>query len=180
MERNNWLFRRSSCAADDLGYKVADHRHQFLASARSQVGRASAGRGVDCWRPPGLGANKINVDASIKKGLEGVIDVDSAEALAVLQGLEFARQNRVDDVVVESDSQTAVFALNQRKNDLSYFGWIIRDIGRVSATFERVSFVWIRRGANSVAHKLAFSAFARSSSFFSYHIPTPVVGDVEA
>ncbi|KAL8462454.1 hypothetical protein ACS0TY_033466 [Phlomoides rotata] len=33
-ERNNWLFRMSSCSADDLGYKVADHRHRFLASKR--------------------------------------------------------------------------------------------------------------------------------------------------
>ncbi|KAL8475516.1 hypothetical protein ACS0TY_028246 [Phlomoides rotata] len=26
-ERNNWLFRKLFCSADDLGYKVSDHRH---------------------------------------------------------------------------------------------------------------------------------------------------------
>ncbi|KAL8500898.1 hypothetical protein ACS0TY_020473 [Phlomoides rotata] len=148
-----------------------------------------------------MGFYKLNVDASIKKGIcssfagvlrndkgeiawcfskwqEGVIDVDSAEALAVLHGLELARQHGIEEVEVEFDSQTVVFALNSSKNDLSYYGRIIEDIRRSSLAFERISFAWIRREANIVAHKLAFSAFARDPSFFSLHIPTPFGGDV--
>ncbi|KAL8503830.1 hypothetical protein ACS0TY_022523 [Phlomoides rotata] len=146
---NNCLFSKISCSADDLGYKVADHRLCFLASARLQMGRGTAGCGVDRWLPPEPGVCKLNVDASIKRGLgssfAGVLRNNSGEVVWCLSkwqegGLEIARQNGVGDVVVESDSQTVVFALNLRKNDLSYFGRIIQDIEGTSAAFERCCF----------------------------------------
>ncbi|KAL8550258.1 hypothetical protein ACS0TY_008905 [Phlomoides rotata] len=147
------------------------------------------------WKPPVQGCIKVNTDASVINGLEtgiggvardhhglaiwcfmetksGELDVDSAEALAVLRATKRALELNVRILEVETDSQTLYMALQNPKVDLSFFGQIVRDILALRSFFERLSFSWIRRVGNSVAHSLAVLTRTIDGPFFSLSLPT--------
>ncbi|KAL8550708.1 hypothetical protein ACS0TY_009203 [Phlomoides rotata] len=100
--------------------------------------------------------------------------------MAIRQGLEFAVEQGVRDVVVETDSQLVVRALLKPKHDLTHFGRLIRSILEVATCFDRVTYSWIRRTGNLVAHKLAMLALSSDSEFFYSHVPDVIAATVEA
>ncbi|KAL8457911.1 hypothetical protein ACS0TY_035682 [Phlomoides rotata] len=140
------------------------------------------------WFPPPVGSIKVNTDASIVAGMEvgiggvardehglacwcftekliGDLDVDSAEAMAVLHAVRWAKDQNVRSLILETDSQLIFKALQVPKPDLSFFGAIVREI------LSLVSFSWIRRVGNSVAHSLASLARTIDASLFSVSLP---------
>ncbi|KAL8469498.1 hypothetical protein ACS0TY_032370 [Phlomoides rotata] len=78
----------------------------------------------------------------------GGILVEVAEALALRQGLEYAIEQGVRDIVVETDSQVVIRALLSPKHDLTHFGRLIRSILEVATLFDRVTYSWVRRTGN--------------------------------
>ncbi|XP_074305989.1 uncharacterized protein LOC141641217 [Silene latifolia] len=145
---------------------------------RSEGGDANNGEG---WMGAKDGYVKLNVDAGVKEG-EGVgtravcrdgrgdvmwgltvirdesWEVDEAEAIAVLDGLEEAARNGVTKVEVESDSLLVVEALRARKQGRSVFFNIIEDIFVLVSNFQSVRWSHTSRLNNCVAHALAHLA----------------------
>ncbi|KAL8460617.1 hypothetical protein ACS0TY_032217 [Phlomoides rotata] len=101
--------------------------------------------------------------------------------MAVREGVRFAVERGVGRLVVEVDSQIVYHALLQPKEDLSYFGRVIREILRSCDSFYRVDFSWVRRTGNSVAHTLAqYALRSLSHSFFITFILDNIVDIVDA
>ncbi|KAL8521476.1 hypothetical protein ACS0TY_011841 [Phlomoides rotata] len=136
---------------------------------------------------------KLNTDASIRSGrgtgVAGLLrdfsgqvmwcfaercpldlDVDMAEATTVFRGLQIAKEQGVEDVLVESDSQILILAITKSRLDLSYFGRLVRRIVVLSKSFNSASFFWIRRTGNMAAHGLASFAFSCSEDFFDFNV----------
>ncbi|KAL8530587.1 hypothetical protein ACS0TY_007570 [Phlomoides rotata] len=120
-------------------------------------GVARDAQGVALW----CYAEKIN----------GVVDVETAEALAALRACNLALEHNVRRLVLEVDSQVLYNALSFPKPNISYFGLVVSDILALSSFFERIFFCWIRRVGNSVAHSLASLAHSLDAPLFSFVLP---------
>ncbi|KAL8483315.1 hypothetical protein ACS0TY_026123 [Phlomoides rotata] len=98
-----------------------------------------------------------------------------AEATTVFRGLQIAKEQGVEDVLVESDSQILISVITKSRLDLSYFGRLVRRIVELSKSFDCVSFSWTRRTVNMAAHGLASLAFSCSDDFFDVSVPETLV-----
>ncbi|KAL8527838.1 hypothetical protein ACS0TY_005604 [Phlomoides rotata] len=146
------------------------------------------------WKPPDVGFIKINIDASVISGLEngiggvardahgvamwcfaetvkGVLEVETAEALAALRACKLAVELHAQHVILETDSQILYNALKYHKPNISFFGMVVRDILALCPFFEMVRFNWVRRVDNSVAHRLASLARSIDVPLFSHTLP---------
>lgn len=85
-----------------------------------------------------------------------------AEGLAIREALFQARSRNISTLIVRSDAQTLVRAINDRKPLKELFG-IISDILSLSLEFSVISFVFIPRSNNNAADALAKGALLMSS-----------------
>ncbi|KAK6164142.1 hypothetical protein DH2020_001006 [Rehmannia glutinosa] len=151
------------------------------------------------WMKPPLGTIKLNVDASIKKGSgmgiravlrdhEGkVIDsltnhfspeypIDIAETIACREGMLLARTTQCSNLLIETDCLHLAQSINNNQEDLSYLGNIIEDIRSYRSSFSSVSFSYIPRETNNLAHSLARHALTLScNSWHSGPLPPEFV-----
>ncbi|KAL8479509.1 hypothetical protein ACS0TY_026418 [Phlomoides rotata] len=201
--RNELIFRKKVWNMAEITLKVEVHRAQFLQARSYRASAARMGAACPIWKPTPTGVWKINVDASVRKGVgaliagvlrdssgvvhwcfanrcAGIFEVNVAEALAVEKGMELARLHGIKNVVIETDSKLVVRALLQPKVDLSYFGKIVRNILDQRHLLGDVTFAWARRQANMVAHKLASFAFSCDSPFFAFSVSVSILGAVES
>nr|XP_023892017.1 uncharacterized protein LOC112004019 [Quercus suber] len=131
------------------------------------------------WRPPSVFPFKLNFDAAVFSelscsGIGAVIRNDNgevmaamsargplvadsavAEVLACRRAMEFAREAGFTELVVEGDNLCVMKALAASEVDRSWLGHIIQDIKWLARNFRRISFSYVRRAANTVAHGLA-------------------------
>lgn len=199
---NVFVFQGKRLLAREVVDSATAHRRDYLAAHPAIAAKPRGVRQVTVWSPPRQGQLKLNIDASVRPslgtGIAGVLRdeggrvrwcygelsdsvvVDVAEALAIRRGMEFARDNGVRDLLVESDAQIVIYVLLYPRQDLSYVGTIVRDIRDLVADFDRVTFAWIRRAGNYVAHLLVFYAFTSATAFFSIHVSDHIVATVEA
>ncbi|KAK8988192.1 hypothetical protein V6N11_065788 [Hibiscus sabdariffa] len=84
-----------------------------------------------------------------------VVDACIAEALACKQAVLFARDLAFSSVIIEGDSLTIIKKLNASSFDRSIISPIVYDIKDVARCFDSISFRFVRRDANNVAHVLA-------------------------
>lgn len=96
------------------------------------------------------------------------LEVEMAEALAVLKGFEFVAQLGVQCIIVETNSLMFVNVVKRGDRVLSYFGRLVDDVLRIRNSFESMSFVWVRRSVSVVAHKLANSGLDCETLFFAF------------
>ncbi|KAL5800870.1 hypothetical protein ACOSQ3_032502 [Xanthoceras sorbifolium] len=134
------------------------------------------------WQPPAVGWFKVNVDASLKcseslvglgaiirgssglfmaglsRKLFGSVSIEVAEASAILNGLHLAIDSGFTYLLVESNALNVINFLIEKKPPNSEVGLVIVDILAIcnSAT---VTFSFVPRCANSVAHELARNSF---------------------
>ncbi|KAL8540810.1 hypothetical protein ACS0TY_002142 [Phlomoides rotata] len=182
-DRNKVLFEKEISSQAKVHVWVGRHRGEYLESRRRNPvpTRPSCSKGV--WIPPELGRVKLNADASVKIGvgwsIAGVVRDDGGRVKWCygqrFDGLEFAIENGVRDVVVETDSQMVIRALLAPKPDLSHFERVIRSILEVATLFDRVTYSWVRRTGNCVAHRLALFACSSDFEFFLSQIPDVIV-----
>ncbi|XP_074306671.1 uncharacterized protein LOC141641928 [Silene latifolia] len=134
--------------------------------------------GYDGWKPAPEGWVKINVDAGVKEGngvhtgvvcrggqgevlwgISWVREVDweprFAEAIAVLDGLQEAREWGHRNVVLESDCLQVVEDLQEGTKGRSDLSLVLDDISLLCNEFESVIWSFTGRANNSVAHALA-------------------------
>uniref|UniRef100_A0A2N9IFR8 Uncharacterized protein n=1 Tax=Fagus sylvatica TaxID=28930 RepID=A0A2N9IFR8_FAGSY len=155
------------------------------------------------WQPPTLLEFKANCDAALFpahnmtsvgvvirdghglpiatlcKRFHGLHAVDDAEALAVREAVQLARDVGLVEVEVEGDSLLIFNALKQQQECFASYGDIIQDIHQLACSLDRVVFSHVRRTGNRVAHVLARNAIGLSSDFLVWleDVP-PFLADV--
>ncbi|KAL4278891.1 hypothetical protein GQ457_03G012800 [Hibiscus cannabinus] len=130
------------------------------------------GRSTELWSPPPISMVKTNVDASFSvsenKSWSGIVIRDyegyilgaayrinlqvstpfEAEAIAVIQGLEFSKDLGFHDVVLEGDSKSIISKLNSHSEDFSMIRPFIHDAKVLGKSFRSYQFVFIGRTGN--------------------------------
>lgn len=145
------------------------------------------------WNPPPSGWIKLNLDASCAAdgttGLGGAFrgfggqllelvahhipcceEIEVAESCTCLLGIRRAKEVDFRDLIVEMDHQGLVFALQKEIIPRSPAGTVIADILNLAKEFDRVTFHWIGRRHNRVAHHIA--SIARNP-FFCFDVNNP-------
>jgi ribonuclease HI len=134
---------------------------------------------VEHWRPPDTGWFKINVDGAFQtadgNGGGGVVirnhhgdfllgscpffpqiaDAECSEILACRQGLVQAKEARLQEVVLETDSARVAAKLGRSGLDRSLNGALVEDVKTLLKSFRHSSVRSVRRTANEAAHVLA-------------------------
>ena len=77
------------------------------------------------------------------------------EALATRRGLELAVETRFRNIVLESDSQILITALQRDSYSLTSFGHLVKDIQFLTSYLSSFNFTHVRRHCNALAHSLA-------------------------
>ena len=130
------------------------------------------------WLPPLEGFYKANFDAAyfgnssivsigvVVHDSEGEIivaliqkirephSVDAAKALACRRAVGFAKKLSLFSVILEGDSMQVVQATSNKRENLTLFGHVIKEIHDSCSSFTRISFQHVRREGNKLAHAL--------------------------
>ncbi|KAA3476340.1 reverse transcriptase [Gossypium australe] len=133
----------------------------------------------ELWRPPEIGIIKINFDASfqirerlaitavIARDAMGVIlgaetylvedTVDSfvAEARACERAVLLAKSRGFQRLVVEGDALTVIKSIKRKNHEKSILKSITQHINQLGLCFDEISYHYVPRSANGVAHTLA-------------------------
>ncbi|KAK9042476.1 hypothetical protein V6N11_017546 [Hibiscus sabdariffa] len=105
----------------------------------------------------------------------------AVEAQAVIQGLNFARDLGCLYVTLKSDSLTVISKPRSGNDDISVLRPHILEAKGISRSFASCQFVFMPRGGNVVAHRLAqFGKSLNVDSFWVEEIPSPLLVLVEA
>ncbi|KAA3463976.1 reverse transcriptase [Gossypium australe] len=131
------------------------------------------------WKPPANDIIKINFDASFnrltrcsnsgiiarnKEGLtmaactfpwENIPNPVMAEARACLQAIIMAEEMGFQDVCIEGDALSVIRKLKAAEEDRSCISNLIKEIKGKVVNFRSVSFKYVPREANKVAHAMA-------------------------
>ncbi|XP_074341872.1 uncharacterized protein LOC141679267 [Apium graveolens] len=131
------------------------------------------------WKMPESGVLKLNVDVAVKLGSPSfsmkliirdhtgsfvaaktvctsmVSTVFEAEALAILEGLQWLLSMNHTRVTIESDSMLAVRALQGVQENLLEVGHVLNACRTILDSNSGYSISWVKRQANRVAHLLA-------------------------
>jgi len=140
------------------------------------------------WRQPNSDSYKLNVDAAgpndvgswglstVVRDSDGVVlaaaywyrptlpDSNIAESMAMLMGLNFAKDLLFLKLEAESDSANVIEALKDNNMHHSYLGAIVAECQNIRHNFNNISFSHVRREANQTAHYLAKYAISISSN----------------
>ena len=81
--------------------------------------------------------------------------MDAAEALACRRAVVFARELSLFSIIVEGDSMRVMQAASNKRENLTLFGHVIKEIHDSCSSFTRISFQHVRRDGNKLAHALA-------------------------
>lgn len=135
----------------------------------------------DCWQPPPTGFLKMNIDVAMdaqrrRMGfgwvicdeesrvqgvfmlkLEGLYSVREAEAMGAREALSWLKRKGRSRVIVETDAQVFTRAVVCGE-DLSPFGAICENIRSLLQLLPDVTFVFVKRSGNMVAHTVGAHA----------------------
>lgn len=89
---------------------------------------------------------------------------DAVEALAIQEGLIMAKELQIARCSLYSDNKTVVESCADQKDCFTSFGAIIDGVKLLSKNFDVVSFCFITRLLNGLAHKMAYVAKSMSCS----------------
>lgn len=146
--------------------------------------------GGDVWKPPPNSVFKLNFDAAVfveakRTGFGAIIRNDKgkvmaamsaggppvssseeAELLACRKAVEFATGFGFSELVIEGDNSNVMRALSSSLVDLSLLGNMVDNVRHLVHGMHWVTFSYIRRGGNRVAHALAQHARNISEDVF--------------
>ncbi|KAM6559544.1 hypothetical protein CsatA_028783 [Cannabis sativa] len=146
---------------------------------------------LEHWTPPNFPTIKVNVDGAIftnekrfgiglvarsSTGLViqakriskvGILKPHVVEAIGIKEALSWIKANEWTNVVIESDCLRVIRDLQRIKNMASPYGHIISDCMTLCSDIVGVSFNFVKRSANKVAHVLARSSLSEADCTFS-------------
>jgi ribonuclease HI len=177
-ERNRVNAKEQKKHSDRIAAEVQCYCNEFAQFFRKSPKHSQ--RQVQRWAKPAAGYLKFNLDASFREGTQkggwgfivrndqgegvaagagSIAAVDGAlqaEALACLQALSFASGQGMMQIEMETDCEILCDAINTNGWDASHVGMIFREIKfLLRSAFNSVSFRYIPRVSNKVAHELA-------------------------
>ena len=184
-----WLNKRAKEFLEDF--------HHALGQLRIPVIRP----GDNVWHPPPESAFKLNFDAVIflelncsrigamirnergevmaamsARGPQVVDTSEEAEILACRMAMEFVREAGFTELVIEGDNVNVMKSVSASGADQSRLGHIIQDIKWLTQGLRKVSFSYVRRVANSVAHGLArYAKYVKEDIYWIEDNPPPVL-----
>ncbi|KAM6573212.1 hypothetical protein CsatA_017292 [Cannabis sativa] len=188
--RNDKVWQNKMSTASFIVAFAGSYLEQWKSAQSSNLESSQtglvAGDGVESWCAPQRNQVKVNVDASlfgvdqsygigmvarddhgfflegVTKKFSGVVRPEIAEAISFREALSWIKNQRWNQVVVETDCLIVVQALRTSCEMRSLFGLIIKECKLLLAELRNVSFHFVKRSANVVAH-----AFARASTLYS-------------
>ncbi|KAK4487681.1 hypothetical protein RD792_005663 [Penstemon davidsonii] len=101
------------------------------------------------------------------------LDPSSAEAMAALKALEFAREQNWNKIILEGDSSNIMAAIEGDVGSHTSYGNIIADIKRLASGFESFKVRHVFREGNRAAHELA--KLSSTESFVSNSLPLSIL-----
>ncbi|KAL2905726.1 hypothetical protein RDABS01_004436, partial [Bienertia sinuspersici] len=143
--------------------------------------RIKAPATVSRWCAPPRGLVKVNVDAGLLGSnalgvgvvaqddegaamfcasvqMEGHLEPRCAEARAILVGIQMAMEMGFDDVIIENDCEGLINALSKGEKGHSSFHLLLEDILLLVSSLRSISWSFVKREANKIAHALAHLA----------------------
>jgi ribonuclease HI len=200
--RNQWLWNQEKKDATQLGVQ-AFHMWDDWHKAQKFNNIIAGDEQVlqhHLWLPPRHGWLKCNVDAGfhndgritsgswcirdemgqfILAGTQwkrGAFTVPEAEALALLEAMQTTCNMNLENIIFESDAQVVTDAVHATNVGISMFSTIISSIKDLLLLNPNFEVKFVKRQANSVAHKLARAANSWASRCVFYSIP-PCIED---
>lgn len=107
----------------------------------------------------------------------GLFEPGEAEALSVREALKWTKILHLDNIQLESDCIQVINAI-QHNHLVSSFDLLINDIIVLAREFDNLSFTFVRRSANRVAHALARDALSKSDCMDCTSVPFPCISHV--
>ena len=147
------------------------------------------------WKPPPVGWVMVNVDATLFpktnqmglgivfrnhkeefiaaciQGIDKITSLELAEAIAFKRVILFAFGLPYKQVIIATDCLSLIKKLRSVAIDRSFTGTITQDIKKAASASTVLSFIYVNRGCNEVAHVLARSANQLSQPIWFYVVP---------
>lgn len=115
------------------------------------------------------------VGAGYQKGV-GFGGPELEEGRACLLALQYARDHGFHHLEVEGDCLTLIQKLKSKKVEASFVGFIVVDILTLALSFEFISWGFVKRKGNKVAHALAhFDPFSSLVTTWSVDLPESII-----
>ncbi|KAK2393328.1 Polynucleotidyl transferase, ribonuclease H superfamily protein [Trifolium repens] len=177
--------------------EIAAYQHHLKHNA-GHGNRAIRTRSHDneSWTPPPIAALKLNVDAHLlgdgrwalgwilrredgswvraaTKIVQGVDEPVEAEARGIREALIYLASLQTATVIVESDNQMVVKAIQNRRFNRKYWGHLAREIRETLDESPNLSICWANRNKNVVAHSLAKWAEVEPNKTWINNPPPP-------
>ncbi|KAA3464320.1 reverse transcriptase [Gossypium australe] len=97
---------------------------------------------------------------------KGVASAFAAEAIACRKASQMAMEMHNRDVTIEGDSLTIIKKCNKEELDRSLVGSYINDIHKLKSKGKSLSFEFVPRSANNLAHIIATEALKRQEEYY--------------
>lgn len=92
--------------------------------------------------------------------------------MAVREALKWMKTQGWDHVQLESDCLKVIQSV-QNQTSISYFDLILNDIRNIAREFCNLSFLFVKRSTNRVAHLLAREAISLPDRMDCFSVPYP-------
>ncbi|CAM0873789.1 unnamed protein product [Alopecurus aequalis] len=204
-----WWSNRNKLREGDRTLQAVAIVHQtrcYAAEYLEILGKKEKNKPVQqtAWTPPEQDILKFNIDGAFTPGhshagwgvlardhrgevvaatagrSEHVSDAFHAELLAAVQAVRLAEHLGAIHVVLETDSQLLMLALNRREADASPLGVIIDELKfQFRTTFSSCDLVSCKREFNRPAHELAsigWSCDVKRALLWEYEVPAQIAG----
>ena len=106
-------------------------------------------------------------------------DVKLAEALGILEALQFIKENGLRSIIVETDSQACVKAILSKCRSRSYWGKTIEACILLCNSLDKIDIKWTNMNSNHVAHEIACWATKEPDRYWTSKFPKPIFAHIQ-